>query len=199
MASLIKQDGHLPETSVRMFSLDIMAGLKYLHCAGLLHCDLRPENILIDEYGVLKISDFKYTRKIPKAALHSQPLSSRGTPRHMAPELFSAEAVHSFASDFWSLGCVVYELRCGRHPFSSRVGAGFNRKAQSEEPEEDALLAAEGEGEDDPVHRAALAELVESLRSRDPLDSGEADGLSPALRDLLGWLLEKVPSFRCGW
>jgi serine/threonine protein kinase len=87
---------------------------------GYLHCDLRPCNILIDEYGILKISDFKLTKKIPKAVLGSAPMSSRGTPLYMAPELFSAEGVHSYASDFWSLGCLIFELRMGGQPFSCR-------------------------------------------------------------------------------
>mmetsp|Transcript_26281 Transcript_26281/g.44331 ORF Transcript_26281/g.44331 Transcript_26281/m.44331 type:complete len:1505 (+) Transcript_26281:148-4662(+) len=199
LASLIKQDGHLPETSVRMFSLDILAGLRYLHSAGLLHCDLRPNNILIDEYGILKISDFKYTRKIPKSPLHNQPMSSRGTPRHMAPELFSSEGVHSFASDFWSLGCVIYELRCGHHPF----GRKSSRHAATGADSDDELLdcVPTEEAEEDPSRKASLASLLERLRSRDPLASAQQNGrgLSPGLRDLLGWLLEKVPCFRCDW
>lgn len=197
MASLIKQDGYLPETSVRMFSLDILAGLKYLHSMGLLHCDLRPSNILIDEYGILKISDFKYTRKIPKSSLHNQPMSSRGTPMHMAPELYSSEGVHSFASDFWSLGCVIFELRCGRHPFSSN-----DHSAKGDESEDELLnCAATDELEEDPTRKVALASLLERVRSRDPLtDMQQQTGsMSPTLRDLVAWLLEKVPSFRCDW
>ena len=44
LEKLLIQDGHLPEDSVRIFGLDILAGLKYLHSEGLLHCDLRPRN-----------------------------------------------------------------------------------------------------------------------------------------------------------
>ena len=193
LASLIKQDGHLPETSVRMFSLDILAGLNYLHSMGLLHCDLCPNNILIDEYGILKISDFKYTRKIPKTPLNNQPLSSRGTPKYMAPELFSPEGVHSYSSDFWALGCVMYEIRCGVHPFSI-----------SSQPDEEETDDTPRINDDDKKNK--IATLLERIRNLDPVarfkhgkNRSVHTHVEAALQDLLGWLLEKVPSFRCNW
>lgn len=66
LQSLLCQDGHLPEQSVRSFGLDMLAGLKYMHGLGLLHCDLRPSNFLVDEYGILKLCDFKFARRVPK-------------------------------------------------------------------------------------------------------------------------------------
>mgnify|MGYP003975649745 CR=1 FL=1 len=97
--SLVRQDGHLPEESVRMFGLDILAGVRYLHGLGMLHCDLRPCNFLVDEYGILKMSDFKCTRKLPQAPVGDIPLEARGAVEYLAPELLSASGVHSFASD----------------------------------------------------------------------------------------------------
>lgn len=90
-----------------------------MHCLGLLHCDIRPKNFLIDEYGILKLSDFKFARKIPKAPLGDVVLEQRGTPQYLAPELFSPDGLHSFSSDFWALGCSLYELRRGGSPFGN--------------------------------------------------------------------------------
>jgi serine/threonine-protein kinase ULK4 len=83
----------------------------------MIHCDIRPRNFLVDEYGILKLSDFKFARKIPKEALSDTPLPSRGTITYMSPELFTPEGVHSFQSDFWAIGCVLYQLRRGSLPF----------------------------------------------------------------------------------
>ena len=70
----------------------------------MLHCDIRPCNFLVDEYGILKLSDFKNVRKIPKEPLGETPMGSRGTPDYMSPELFTEEGMHSYQSDFWAIG-----------------------------------------------------------------------------------------------
>ena len=97
--------------------------VQYLHSNGLIHCDLRPANMLIDEYGILKLSDFKFARKVPKAPeaadnrlAQQLPVAALG---YTSPECLSLEGVPSFASDFWSVGCVVYQLRRGYLPFGS--------------------------------------------------------------------------------
>jgi len=77
---------------------------QYIHSEGMLHCDIRPANFLVDEYGILKLSDFKNVRKIPKEPLGETPLGTRGVPCYMSPELFTPEGVHSYQSDFWSIG-----------------------------------------------------------------------------------------------
>ena len=58
LLSLLKQDGKLPEAAVKMFGVDLMTGLHYLHGKGYLFCDLKPSNVLVDEYGVVKLADF---------------------------------------------------------------------------------------------------------------------------------------------
>lgn len=174
LESLLKQDGNLPEASVRMFGLDILAGLKYMHTQGMLHCDLRPRNFLVDEYGILKIADFKMARKLPKQPLGDTPLDQRGTPPYMAPELFNSDGVHSFTSDFWALGCVLYELRRGFAPFGNTASFSL--------PE--------------------LTNTIRTLEPIDhPLraTSTPVPSMTAKLADLLLWLLEKSPANRCNW
>lgn len=103
--------------------MDLMTGLQYLHSCGVLYCDLKPSNVLVDEYGVLKLSDFGLARRIPGsqagAPVEDGGPDRRGTPAYMAPELFLSDGQPSYASELWSLGCVLYELAVGRPPFTS--------------------------------------------------------------------------------
>ncbi|CAM9561544.1 unnamed protein product [Chrysoparadoxa australica] len=64
LLNLIKQDTREPVSTVRLFGLDLVAGLQAIHISGILHCDLKPSNILVDEYGILKISGFGLARRV---------------------------------------------------------------------------------------------------------------------------------------
>jgi serine/threonine protein kinase len=91
---------------------------EHLHHSGILYCDLKPSNVLIDEYGVLKLCDFGLARSIPTDQDDVQ-ATKRGTPCYMAPELFTDDGVYSCASDLWALGCILYEMVVGVPPFVS--------------------------------------------------------------------------------
>ena len=115
LLELLEQDIRLPESIIRIFAADILDALFYIHCQGLIIRDLQPRNILLDECGNLKISDFSKTENLKKP-------NSLGTPdrdmiEYMAPELFSESGVASFSSDFWSLGCLLYRMASGSTPF----------------------------------------------------------------------------------
>jgi serine/threonine-protein kinase ULK4 len=116
--TLIDQDKHLPESVIKDFGLNIMDGLFYLHSKQIIYADLKPSNILFNEYGVLKLCDFGLARLISDAQTED---SKKGTPYYMAPELFEEGGVYSYYSDLWSLGCVLYELAVGTPPFVSNT------------------------------------------------------------------------------
>ena len=84
--------------------------------------DLRPSTILLNEYNQLKLCDFGLARKTVdhiNPSKDSYAKSKTGSPYYMAPELFQDDGVYSFASDMWSLGCVLFELTTGKPPFYS--------------------------------------------------------------------------------
>ena len=117
--SLIEQDKKLPEESVRKFGYELVEGLSYLHSVGIIYADLKPQNLLLNEYNILKFCDFGLSKKISDlTAPETDPQKAKaGTPYYMAPELFAESGTHSFYSDFWSLGCVLFELATGKPPF----------------------------------------------------------------------------------
>ncbi|XP_048235424.1 serine/threonine-protein kinase RUNKEL [Ricinus communis] len=131
LMTLLRQDSQLPEDSIHDLARDLVRALQFLHSKGIIYCDLKPSNILLDENGRTKLCDFGLARKlseISKTPSSMLPQAKRGTPSYMAPELFEDGGVHSYASDFWALGCVLYECYSGRPPF---VGREFTQLVKS--------------------------------------------------------------------
>uniref|UniRef100_A0A0D3B1U8 non-specific serine/threonine protein kinase n=1 Tax=Brassica oleracea var. oleracea TaxID=109376 RepID=A0A0D3B1U8_BRAOL len=119
LRTLLQQDCKLPEDSVYGLAYDLVIALLFLHSRGITYCDLKPSNILLDENGHIKLCDFGLARKLDDIT-KSPSTGKRGTPYYMAPELYEDGGVHSFASDLWALGCVLYEFYTGRPPFVAR-------------------------------------------------------------------------------
>ncbi|KAJ1646883.1 mitogen-activated protein kinase kinase kinase [Coemansia asiatica] len=121
--SLVQQHGPLPESVVHSFLRQILAGLAYLHERSILHRDIKGANILVDETGTCKISDFGVSRRTDHSSLvalfRNAPKSHGkiiGTVPFMAPEVARGSR-YTEAADIWSLGCVVVQMWSGRPPW----------------------------------------------------------------------------------
>jgi serine/threonine protein kinase len=116
----LKRDGPLDvQTAVRVCT-DVAAGLEALWAAGMVHRDVKPANILLDESGHCYITDFGLA-KDTQGSLLTLPGQALGSMDYMAPEQIRGEPV-SAATDIYALGCVMYECMCGRPPFAEVQG-----------------------------------------------------------------------------
>lgn len=120
LLKLLEDDKKLPEQSIRKFAFELVEGLSYLHENGIIFADLKPGNVLINEFSQLKLADFGLSKKISDlvavtegGAAEQKRVEKTGSVYYMAPELFKDDGVLSFYSDFWSLGIVLYEMAAG--------------------------------------------------------------------------------------
>jgi serine/threonine-protein kinase len=109
-----------PPSVERAFALlaDVAVALDYAHSRGIVHRDVKPANVLLEEDGRAYLSDFGIARIVSgeRAATATQPGGVVGTPRYMAPE--QARSLNSdHRADIYSLGCMAYEMLTGSAPF----------------------------------------------------------------------------------
>lgn len=118
VGSLIRLYGKFDEGLIRHLTVQVLKGLSYLHSRGILHRDMKADNLLLDQDGVCKISDFGISRR-SKDIYSNSDMTMRGTVFWMAPEMVDTKQGYSAKVDIWSLGCVVLEMFAGKRPWSN--------------------------------------------------------------------------------
>jgi serine/threonine protein kinase len=116
----LKRDGPLDVQTAVQVCTDVAAGLEALWAAGMVHRDVKPANILLDEEGRGYITDFGLA-KDTQGSLLTLPGQALGSMDYMAPEQIRGEQVGA-ATDIYALGCVMYECMCGRPPVAEVQG-----------------------------------------------------------------------------
>lgn len=151
VGSLIRMYGKFDERMIKHLTTQVLSGLSYLHSRGILHRDMKADNLLLDQDGVCKISDFGISRKSQDIYSNSE-MTMRGTVFWMAPEMVDTAQGYSAKVDIWSVGCVVLEMLAGKRPWSNLevVAAMFKiGKSKSAPPiPEDTLTLISQSGKD---------------------------------------------------
>lgn len=155
----IDREGPLPLTAILRIGSQIAAGLDAAHRQGIVHRDVKPENILLEE-GVERVTltDFGLARSVDDASL-TQLGTIAGTPQYMSPEQARGEAVGP-TSDLFSLGSVLYTLCTGQPPFRGDSSQAVMRKILDETPRSIRDL--------NPEIPAWLARLIAKLMEKNP-------------------------------
>jgi serine/threonine-protein kinase len=115
LGSLIQREGSLPFFRIRAIAAQIFAGLAAIHRAGLVHGDLKSDNILVDESDRVTIIDFGLARTPGTRPAFGDDQMLTGTPEYMAPELIRGEPI-STASELYAVGVILYEMLTGSTP-----------------------------------------------------------------------------------
>ncbi|XP_068184901.1 mitogen-activated protein kinase kinase kinase 19 [Antennarius striatus] len=122
IASILHRFGPLPERVLALYTCQILEGVAYLHLNGVIHRDLKGNNVMLMPNGIIKLIDFGCARRLSclnVTANNSGDLlkSVHGTPYWMAPEVIN-ETGYGRKSDIWSVGCTVFEMATGKPPLA---------------------------------------------------------------------------------
>ncbi|KAJ9108718.1 hypothetical protein QFC21_000038 [Naganishia friedmannii] len=118
IASVYRKHQKFEEEVIKNFTKQILSGLAYLHAKGILHRDLKADNILVDSDGTCKITDFGISKQAEDAYASQGATNLKGSVFWMAPEVIrNMGRGYSAKVDIWSLGCLVLEMFAGRRPW----------------------------------------------------------------------------------
>ncbi|KAH9938913.1 kinase-like protein [Amylocystis lapponica] len=114
LQSRISRMGSLSTPCARVYAAQIVDALGYMHSKGVIHRDLKPENLLLDDAFRIKITDFGTGKILDSGGERTKTFV--GTAQYVSPELLE-DSETSKSSDFWALGCIVYQMIAGRFAF----------------------------------------------------------------------------------
>ena len=117
LRQILDAQGRLDQADAVRYGQQIASALQYAHEQGVVHCDIKPENILITEEGVPKLADFGVAETIPRTLSPSEARAILGTIAYLAPEVLQGAPANP-RSDVYSLAMTLYEAVAGRLPFA---------------------------------------------------------------------------------
>ncbi|MGH7214597.1 MAG: protein kinase domain-containing protein [Tepidisphaeraceae bacterium] len=157
LADVVRKDGRLDPEAAAGYTLQAARGLKFAHDHGMVHRDIKPDNLLLNDQGIVKVADLGLVKcgagdspvsssasgngsgekshgQVAHAASNiTQAQWAMGTPAYMAPEQASDAAAVDSRADIYALGCTLYDLLVGRPPFVGKTAVEVMTKHQQEQ------------------------------------------------------------------
>ncbi|HEV2998623.1 MAG TPA: protein kinase, partial [Solirubrobacteraceae bacterium] len=131
LKSVVREEGALDPTQASEIAIQILRAVRFAHRRGIIHRDIKPQNVILDEEGRAKVADFGIARA--GASDMTMTGSIMGTAQYLSPEQAQGWAV-SEASDLYAVGIVLYELLTGRVPFEGETAVTVALKQISAPP-----------------------------------------------------------------
>jgi len=182
LKSFIRRSGRLTVDKAVKIAVQVAEGLAEAHRHGVVHRDLKPQNVMIDRDGNARIMDFGIARSVKSEGITGGGVMI-GTPEYMSPEQVEGKAADQ-RSDLYSLGIILYEMLTGRVPFTGDSTLGVAMKHKSEPPPDPQ--------KQNPQIPAALGRLVLKCLEKEPA------GRYPTAEDLIAGLKAVEKDFAAG-
>lgn len=137
----LRRAGRFTNDMTRFYASEIVLAIEYLHSKDIIYRDLKPENLLIDHQGHIKITDFGFAKKVVDRYSYKKEKENKGsyslimvrtwtlcgTPEYLAPEIIQSKG-HGKAVDWWALGILIFEMLAGYPPFFDDNSFGIYEK-----------------------------------------------------------------------
>ncbi|OQR78656.1 cGMP-dependent protein kinase [Tropilaelaps mercedesae] len=112
--TILRDRGNFDDSTTRFYTACVLEAFDYLHSRNVIYRDLKPENMLLDHRGYIKLVDFGFAKKLTSGR---KTWTFCGTPEYVAPEVILNRG-HDISADYWSLGVLMFELLTGAPPFT---------------------------------------------------------------------------------
>jgi eukaryotic-like serine/threonine-protein kinase len=184
----LRREGQLPLEDALRITREVALALEYAHRHGVIHRDVKPENILLTSDGQALVADFGIARALAPGASNTtltETGAAIGTPQYMSPEQASAERTLTSRTDVYSLGAVLYEMLAGEPPFTGPTAQAIVAKMMTGEPPSVRRARASVPAAVDAAIQRALAPVpadrfATALEFSKALDAAERTGFTAA-------------------
>jgi hypothetical protein len=176
LATRLRRDGRMSEDAARPILVDLAEALDHAHRQGIVHRDVKPDNVLLDdESGRALLTDFGVAKALGGAETSAATGAVVGTPQYMSPEQAAGRADVDGRSDIYSLGAMAWTMLCGRLPFEGATAAEVLTKHLTQQPPPLRSMA--------PTVSDAMLQAVDRCLAKDPAHRWPD---ARSLRDALG-------------